>query len=728
MKADAQRVNAILGGPNQFLVPFFQRFYSWKRPDWERLWSDVSYLLGEGKGRQHFLGPLVLTSVDKTPREVMRHQIVDGQQRLTTLSLLLSALRDVAVDKGDKILAEKVEEQFLIHRHQTGVLRYRVVPRIGDREAFFQIVDGKWKAAPTKLAVTKGYQFFRRKIAELAEEKGAKAKLAELSTAVTTLLNLVSIGIEEENPYEIFETLNFLGQALKESDLIRNFVFMQIPQDDQQHFQDQHWQSLESLLDDAPDLPVDFASHFYRSYLMRNGDYIEKTGTFVAFKEQQKREGLTPEKLVAQLKHFAELELWLRRPDSMPEKTLRWPLRRIQFLDITTAHPLLLNLLDRFNSGSLDRDGLLQCVEDIASFVMRRSICGESSRTYGRWFTESIKKIQTNPVTELQAIWHSRKWPDDETFKARLLEFPLYHRERNKARLALEELERSYGHKESVDVATLTIEHVMPQTIKANASGSAWKKMLGANWEKDWQTWLHAIGNLTLSGYNEDMSNKPFDRKKGGLRESHLELNKHFSRLKRWDANAIVERGKELAKRLTRCFPKPKGAVEYHPSAEATKGDDDLDGGQKFRKDYWSRLNEMLKDRESEFVRGNITDASWQEFKTPSHRVRLWAKAYRNLKEVRLDMVFLYKLGRQVYEHLEEQKPDIERQFKESLIWEGAGRPFIAISREDADVGDEDSWDDQHDWLAEQLELIGEHLFPRIEKILAKLGPAGEEE
>jgi len=200
---------------------------------------------------------------------------------------------------------------------------------------------------------------------------------------------------------------------------------------------------------------------------------------------------------------------------------------------------------------------LAQCLRAIQSFVIRRSATRESSRGYGRWFPEAAAKVSIeDPVGTLAAYLHSRGWPDDSAFIPDLCAFQLYRRDADMARLLLVALEESVGHKEPLDVdglvqrEELTVEHVLPQTIGDDANGDAWKETLGEQWDEIQAQHLHTLGNLTLSGYNRELSNAPYDIKRDWFAQSHLEMNGYFVGQDVWDAAAISGRGQTLAQRV----------------------------------------------------------------------------------------------------------------------------------------------------------------------------------
>lgn len=516
MDARAKIVRDILHAADQYLVPFFQRHYAWSQKHWERLYDDVIALQEDDQRIQHFLGPLVCTPWKHVPGEVTPYQLIDGQQRLTTLMVILAALRDLAKDRKCDNLADEIAEDYLIHRRQKGSQRYKVLPRLGDREAFFAVIDGGDVTKYSDYGIAKAWQFYRDNFNGYILEDPEK-KLRALFHTVTARLSLVVITIDGENPYEIFESLNSTGLRLQESDLIRNYIFMQVPIDGQEDFNSSHWQPFENMFDEIDNQPSLDPTAFYRSYLMRNGVYSKDKATFIDFRNQNKERKLDPINQVDELKIFAQIENWLRRPKLCPNPLLSEALSQIAMLDTVTAHPLLMHLFEMYMNKSLDEKSLLGCLNDLASFIIRRTICGETTRPYGRWFPEAVKFIRKETRSDLQNYWLKRGWPDDEAFIPKLLEFSLYRRETNKCRMILQVLEKSHGHLEKVDLNGLEIEHVMPQTIGNGKSGQSWQKDLGENWSEIHEKWLHTLGNLTLSGYNRPLGNKAYRDKEGSL-------------------------------------------------------------------------------------------------------------------------------------------------------------------------------------------------------------------
>ncbi|HRZ55837.1 MAG TPA: DUF262 domain-containing protein, partial [Candidatus Paceibacterota bacterium] len=521
MQAQPKTIRDILHTGDQYIIPLFQRFYSWEKSHWERLRMDIWALMEDGAKPIHFLGPLVCTLPPRLPGNISAFQLIDGQQRVTTLTILLAAIRDVARSRNLNDFADEVTEDYLLFKRKQGSDRYKVLPRLGDREVLTALVEGNDMSGFADSRVFEAWKYFHRHVQHLSR-KDTHEQLARLLDVITTRLNLVAVLIDAENPYEIFESLNSTGLPLKESDLIRNFVFMAIPLAKQQEFNEQHWKTFEEMFDATEMDEAVEMTPFYRDYLMRKGRYSKEDATFVDFKAAHEQAIQNPDALVVELKRYARLDLMLRRPRSVRDDALRAILRQVEGMEITTAYPLILNLLDRFDRGQLTKEDLCGCLHDLVSFVLRRSICGETTRTYGKWFVEAITLIRNNPRVDLQAYWLGRRWPDDAAVRGRLPSFELYRRESTKTRVILEALEESFGHRERVDLSTLTIEHVVPQTISNNKHGKAWKEMLGDEWEMIHDTLLHTLGNLTLTGYNTELSNSAFDIKRVELGKSHL--------------------------------------------------------------------------------------------------------------------------------------------------------------------------------------------------------------
>ncbi len=715
MDARPKTVSDILHTGDQYIIPFFQRYYSWKKEHWDRLKKDIWALMEDDAKMVHFLGPLVCTPTSHYPGGIPAYQLIDGQQRLTTLTVLLAALRDVALSRNEKDLAAEISEDYLLHKRKQGTERYKVLPRLGDREALIAILEGHEDlTAHEESGVLQAWKYFKRHTEHLAR-MDTVMQLKRLFDTVTRRLSLVVVTIEGENPYEIFESLNSTGLPLEESDLIRNFIFMQVPIDKQQDFHERHWKPLEGLFEAREGLKELPMTPFFRDYLMRNGRYSREDSTFVDFKQQQKDSKLSLEDQVKELIHFAKLDVMLRRPQTVQREPLRRLLTQVDGMDISTAYPLILNLLDRNARTLLSDEDLEGCLLDLVSFVLRRSIGGETTRQYGKWFVEAITVIKDTPRVELAQYWLRRKWPDDQTVQSRVIDFPIYWRESRKTRIVLEAIEESYDHKEKVSLKDLTIEHVMPQTIGNNAAGKSWKAMLGEQWEKVSDKCLHTLGNLTLTGYNPDLSNSSYEKKRELLAESHLELNKYFAPLPVWTAETIKDRSRQLAEILIRLWPRPQSGETYKPSAEALPDPEGLSVGEKKRLAYRRSLDSRLEDRgvSPELIVPNTSSCLEVPIgKTGSLEIQIGF--WPGVRMLYISLVPVGDVGEAIEEKLKMQKDSIENVLGYKLEWQDAD---IFVADRGVAVWDREDWPVQHDWLGDRLEDFLRVFNPLVEQL-----------
>lgn len=713
MDARPKTVRDILHTGDQYIIPLFQRYYSWQKEHWDRLRKDIWALMEDESKPVHFLGPLVCTPTSHVPGAIPAYQLIDGQQRLTTLTVLLTAIRDVARSRNLDDLAAEISEDYLLHKRKQGTDRYKVLPRLGDREALMAMLEGQDLERFAESQIHHARKYFERHVEHWTRQDTAE-RLRQVLHTTTSRLALVVVTIEGENPYEIFESLNSKGLPLEESDLIRNFVFMRIPLAKQEEFFDLHWKRFEDMFDATEDEEKVPMTPFYRDYLMKDGRYSKERATFLDFKERQKASNSTPEQQVQELLHFASLDLMLWRPRSVKREELSRLLGQVEGMDIATSYPLLLNLLDMNKRNQLSNQELDGCILDLVSFVLRRSICGETTRQFNRWFVEAIAVLGDSPRQNLQKYWLNRRWPDDTALAERFVDFPIYRREGQKARVILEAIEDSRGHKEKVDLNRLSIEHVMPQTIGNNAAGKSWKAMLGDKWDQIHEKYLHCLGNLTLTGYNPDLSNASFERKQDLLKDSHVELNRYFDRLPAWTDESIRKRTKELAAVIAQLWPRPTSEIPYLASAEALPEPEGLSAREKRRLEYWRHLDVRLEERgfpPDAIVPKPETVVVLPLGKTKSADVGLGFDQQNGLVYVSLGL--FGEVGEAIEQRMNKEKEQIEKELGYPLEWEPGD---IFVADDNVPIWDQDDWPVQHDWLGDRLEDYLRVFKARVEK------------
>lgn len=548
MKADGITLQGLLTPANQYVIPMFQRYYSWGRKDWERLWEDLIELQDPDQPSQsHFMGSLVFISDEIYPNVVPVFQVIDGQQRLITMSLLLCALRNVAHSRGFAELASEITSLYLIQQYKKGQERFRVFPRQRDRDQYIAAIEQSGLASGR---IGEALDYFSGQIVTIPAAD-TETVLREFFGILQARLEFVYIKLQGENPYQVFKSLNSTGVDLSEADLIRNFMFMHLSLDAQDNFDDKHWKPLEKHFEsDDGQFNGAALSSFFRNFLMKDGKYVPPTATFQSFEQRYENTGFSPIELAQELmKHVGFYET-IRGKKSYPLDIANRALSKLQQLESSTTYPLLLNLLNRVQNGAMSDAEFVAAVELLAGFILRRFICGDSSRAYGRWFVSACTSLGEESLAGLHSFLMAKGFPSDDRFKASMLRYPLYGS--NYARAMLEALERAKLHKEPADLSEAQIEHIMPQTLSPE-----WKNDLGSEGERIHSEWLHSLGNLTLSAYNPELQNKPFAFKKQAYAMSNISLTRQLANHDQWVEADIISRGEQLAEVAARLWVGP---------------------------------------------------------------------------------------------------------------------------------------------------------------------------
>ncbi len=558
----------LFSGEMQFIVPLFQRSYSWKLKQWRTLWQDLLELPELEAGRQHFIGSVVMHPTNTVPTGVSKYAVIDGQQRLTTLFLVLIALRDVARQGGDDRLADRITDTYLSNKWAPPHERYKLLPTQADRSAFRQVAEqGPGTEAPASL-IGEAYTYFQTQLAAWA--RGRPARAEEALRLVLERLSLVSITLnDDDDPYLVFESLNAKGMQLTAADLIRNYLFMKIHPDAQDELNEQYWMPMQAELGESLTL-------FIWHYLMRHGGNVPQSEVYLAFKKAADRRAV-PE-VLRELARYAPTYARLLRPELETQRpAVRHALRRLHRTRLTVAYPLIMRLYDQVRHGEAVSEATLLAalgiVENYAmrGFMARRGVGGanKSMQTLASR-TNPLDGQPAELLAEMRTYLATQNYPADEDVRRALLEQPLYHKagERHtRTKLLLETLEGQLNPKETVDADQLSIEHVLPQTLSEE-----WRGALGPEANRDHQLLLHTLGNLTLTGYNSELSNSGFAVKRQKFSASALRLNAELAAESAWDAAAIRARGARLAGRVLAYWP------SFAPQAAADNGNADVTG------------------------------------------------------------------------------------------------------------------------------------------------------
>jgi len=550
MQAKETKLQDIIEGTKQYVVPLFQRSYSWDKKEWEILWNDLVELSEMDNPRTHFIGSIVTMPTVSVPEGVSKYLLIDGQQRLTTVFVLLSLLRDLARQTNEKEFSEEINNTLLVNPYKKDSDHFKLLPTQVDRLRFRKLIQGELDNENSQ--ITKAYNFFSRKLARQQIDARVLQKL------ITNYLSIVSIVLDgDDNPYLVFESLNAKGRPLTQADLIRNYFFMRVHVDQQDQVNQELWEPMEKRLGEK-------LTEYIRHYLMRDGSIVKQNDVYYSLKE--KLDHTNAIDYLRMLSTYSAYYKKLIEPEKEPNLDIQHYLKRLNRIEVTTAYPLLLNMYRLYEDNVLTDTEFVEILKTIENYLIRRFVCGIPTNQLNKIFPSIIpeleKKHSENYIDGIKALLQIKGYPKDPEFKQRLLDSKLYGAgDRSiKTKLILESIEQWFGHKEMVSVDDLTIEHVMPQTLS-----EWWQKYLGEEWELVYELYLHNIGNLTLTAYNTELSNDDFPTKKKHYTNSHIELNRYFLEIDKWKKEDIEKRAYTLADIALQIWPY-FGSEGYEPT------------------------------------------------------------------------------------------------------------------------------------------------------------------
>ncbi|RPD43759.1 DUF262 domain-containing protein [Hymenobacter sediminis] len=559
MKAKQANLLKFLQTSKQFIIPIYQRTYSWHESQCNQLFTDILSVSHAEEGAGHFVGSVVYFEQDQhNASEVPELLIIDGQQRVTTLTLLLAALAEL-VQQHPSLLestsATKLKNYYLFNAEEDGALRYKLMLTRGDKQALIDVLEGH-SSPPVEVPsnVRRNYDYFRQRLTV----DNAKAVYAGLQR-----LFIVDVALERgvDNPQLIFESMNSTGLALSQADLIRNYVLMGQQPKVQTRLYEHYWFPMEQLFGEHYAGLFDW---FVRDYLtVRTGTIPRIDDVYTSYKAFLKGSAtpLAIEEKLRELHRYAGLYVRIVLPELKHEKDqqLRQAYADLLELRADTATPFLLEVYADYLDEHLSKEEHLQVVRMVEAYVFRRVICGIPTNSLNKTFAALGRLVRKNRYVESVAAAFQlkdsyRRFPSDAEFRREFQQRDLYNmRLRN---YLLERLE-NFGRKERVPVDEYTIEHILPQNENLS---KAWREELGPDWRRIQEEYLHTIGNLTLTGYNSKLSDKPFEYKKtveGGFADSPIRLNASVAKEEQWNEDAILRRGQALASKALKIWPAP---------------------------------------------------------------------------------------------------------------------------------------------------------------------------
>jgi uncharacterized protein with ParB-like and HNH nuclease domain/predicted transport protein len=559
VKATEAKLLEFLKKSSQFVIPIYQRTYSWTEKECRQLWEDIVRTGRDASISAHFVGSIVY--IEKGLYQVtgqMPLLVIDGQQRLTTVTLLVAALAQAVgeVEPVDGFSRRKLTNYYLVNPEESGERHFKLLLSQTDKASLTAVVTGASLPKDHSVRVAQNFELFKKLLAD------SKTDLEVVCKGLAKLVVVdLALSREQDNPQLIFESMNSTGRELSQADLIRNFVLMGLDPALQARLYTEYWRPME--VDFGQDAYVVEFDGFMRHYLtVKTGDIPRIDEIYDAFKLHARTPAIAAagvEALVKDIReyasHFCAIAL-----DGEQHPELKLAFKELRELKVDVAYPFLLELYADYRNGALAAAGLVDAVRLVEAYVFRRAVCAIPTNSMNKTFATFGKALRKERYLEsiqahLLTLPSYRRFPTDEEFKRDLQTRDLYNlRTRSYWLRRLE----NHRRKERASVDEYTIEHILPQNENLSAT---WRAALGPAWKEVQERWLHTLGNLTLTGYNSEYSDRPFPEKRdmaGGFRESPLRLNEGLGQVERWDEDAIKARAGKLADRAVEVWPSPK--------------------------------------------------------------------------------------------------------------------------------------------------------------------------
>ena len=558
MKATEANLLKFLRKSPQFVIPIYQRNYSWTEAQCRQLWADLMRAGRDDKVKAHFIGSIVyvergLSTV--TTEEALL--VIDGQQRLTTSTLLIAALAEHfkthnVAELLDAFSFKKLRNYYLLNPDEDGDRHYKLILSETDKDTLLALLQDTPMPAQASTRITENYALFQSLIEEHQQELEAICQgLAKL------VIVDVALDRSQDNPQLIFESMNSTGLELSQADLIRNYILMGLEPKLQTELYNTYWRPMEKAFGQAAYV-VHFDA-FMRHYLTtKTGEIPNVREVYLAFKAFAQKQPDTHTRtrdLVADIHAYA-LYYCAMALGTETDAGLKQAFHDLRELKVDVAYPFLLDVYHDYKQGRLNNDEALQIVRLVESYVFRRAICAIPTNSLNKTFAGLSRTLKKDRYLEsvqaaLLLLPSYRRFPKDEEFQREIKLRDLYNfRSRSYWLRRLE----NHGRKERVVVEDYTIEHILPQNEDLSPE---WQQELGPDWQRIQEEWLHTLGNLTLTGYNSEYSDRPFAYKRDqvtdkdgnpiGFASSPLKLNLGLGAVAQWDEAAIKARAERLA-------------------------------------------------------------------------------------------------------------------------------------------------------------------------------------
>ena len=562
-RSELRLIEYMEGSKKRFIIPVYQRNYDWKIENCKQLYDDLIQVI-KNNSKTHFFGSIV--SVYEPSGRNTEFLIIDGQQRLTTMSLLFLALYNLLEEKiiisEDESLKDQIYEDFLVDKYQPQEKRMKLKPIKNDQKAFSKLFNSKDDYIKDS-NLTINYSYFYERIQK------QEITIDELFDAICRL-EIINITLNnEDNPQLIFESLNSTGLDLSEGDKIRNYILMGLPKQKQDEYYEKYWNCIEKCT------KYDVSS-FIRDYLSVKQLVIpSQKKVYINFKKYVEDSSLKIIEILEDLLSYAK-RYNILLCEKTSSKELNSCINRLNRLETTVTRPFFLEVLRLYDENQINLNEVAEAFSITESYLFRRTICDLPTNALNKIFLLLNREIMrydgtdSNYIEKLKFALLSKKdrarFPNDDDFSLMFTEKPIYQMNSKNKIYILERLE-NFGTLEDKDIyrhydeGEYSIEHIMPQHLTP-----AWIKELGDSYEEIHDTWLHRIANLTLTAYNSKYSNSTFVEKKtmkNGFEDSGIRLNTYVSKKDKWTLAELRDRNDYLLKRALNIWAFP--STNYKP-------------------------------------------------------------------------------------------------------------------------------------------------------------------
>ena len=570
MDIDKGSIYQLLNGQYQYIIPVYQRKYSWlAEVQCARLWKDIVNMVKQHK-QHHFVGSIVSVAEKYSLMGVQKRLIIDGQQRMTTLSILMIALRDYLVEQG---AGEEVEENInmvLKNPSRKGDDAYKMLLTDTDRDIMIKLVDKLPIGEDEDSKIYTNYLYFKQKVAEgILTPDEVYESISKLD-----IVGIVLDRAQGDDPQLIFESLNSTGMDLSKSDLIRNYILMGLDNDEQKSIYNNYWKPFEKNFPTQDG--TDRMDRFFRDYLtMKKGVFIKFDTIYDVFKDYaENSEFSKQEELAEDIMIYGDLYTNITSEDKklpLSQQALKPIFKEIRILRMEVVYPFLLKVYHDFSKGMITLDEFVRILKLTIAYVVRRTVCEIPTNSMNKTFTTLKNEIRPDDyLNSVEAAFFYldtyKRFPDDKEFKECLCKRNMYSiRISNYMYVKME----NEGNKETIPYEGYTIEHILPQNKNMRKE---WKDALGENYEEIQAQYINNLGNLTLTKYNSEMGDKPFSEKLEVYKESAMHmLNKYVVQQTTWNKETIEERASKLAECACKAWEYPGMSEEVKTKYQKTE-------------------------------------------------------------------------------------------------------------------------------------------------------------